>query len=101
MLGSDLGGLVYIKVHPYTGGVTARAMRFHATAPGHPAGGDVSKEPRYLESFPDTRSEIVVPILRGGTAIGGIDIDSKVLDAFRPEDRAFLERVAPQLADIL
>jgi len=61
----------------------------------------MSKDPRYLESFPDTRSEIVVPILRGGTAIGGIDIDSKALDAFRSEDRAFLERVAAQLAHVL
>lgn len=63
--------------------------------------GDVSKDPRYLECFPETRSEIVVPILREGTAIGEIDIDSSDLDAFGPEDRAFLERLASELAKAL
>ncbi len=63
--------------------------------------GDVSKDPRYLECFPDTRSEIVVPILRDGVAIGEIDIDSKALDAFQPRDRTFLERLAGELANVL
>ncbi len=63
--------------------------------------GDVSKDPRYLECFPETRSEIVVPILRDGTAIGEIDIDSSDLDAFGPKDRAFLERLAAELAKAL
>jgi len=63
--------------------------------------GDVSKDPRYLECFPDTRSEIVVPILKGGVAIGEIDIDSTALDAFSPEDRAFLEELAGELAKVL
>ncbi|TLZ55250.1 MAG: GAF domain-containing protein, partial [Methanobacteriota archaeon] len=54
-----------------------------------------------LECFPDTRSEIVVPILKGGVAIGEIDIDSTALDAFSPEDRAFLEELAGELAKVL
>jgi GAF domain-containing protein len=63
--------------------------------------GDVSKDPRYLECFPETRSEIVVPILRDGVAIGDIDIDSDALDAFTPEDRGFLEELADGLAKVL
>jgi GAF domain-containing protein len=63
--------------------------------------GDVSKDPRYLECFPDTRSEIVVPILRDGIAIGEIDVDSDALEAFSGEDRAFLEELADELAKVL
>src|SRR2546428_291364 len=63
--------------------------------------GDVSKDPRYLECFPETRSEIVVPILRDGIAIGEIDIDSDALEAFSEEDRAFVEELADELAKVL
>jgi len=63
--------------------------------------GDVSKDPRYLECFPDTRSEIVVPILRDGTAIGEIDIDSNDLEAFGSDDQEFLETLATELAKVL
>jgi len=63
--------------------------------------GDVSKDPRYLECFPETRSEIVVPILREGRAVGEIDIDSDQLEAFGDEDRAFLERLAGELATVV
>lgn len=59
---------------------------------------DVSADPRYLACFPYTRSEIVVPILRGGQVIGEIDIDSREPAAFTPQHRAFLERVARLLA---
>jgi GAF domain-containing protein len=62
---------------------------------------DVSADPRYLQCFLNTRSEIVVPILRDGTALAEIDIDSDRVDAFTATDRAFLESVASDLADIL
>lgn len=63
--------------------------------------GDVSKDPRYLECFPNTRSEIVVPVLRNGAAIGEIDIDSDALDAFEERDRVFLEEIASELTKVL
>ena len=62
---------------------------------------DVNADPRYLECFLNTRSEIVVPVLKNGTATAEIDIDSDQLDAFAPRDREFLEWVAEELAAIL
>jgi L-methionine (R)-S-oxide reductase len=59
---------------------------------------DVGKDPRYLECFPSTRSEMVVPILNGGSVVGEIDIDSDQLDAFSSLDREFLEAVAKRLS---
>ncbi|HEY7587687.1 MAG TPA: GAF domain-containing protein [Thermoplasmata archaeon] len=62
---------------------------------------DVDKDPRYLQCFLNTRSEIVVPVLKDGTTAAEIDIDSDVLDAFTATDRQFLEWVAEELARIL
>jgi L-methionine (R)-S-oxide reductase len=59
---------------------------------------DVSQDPRYLECFPSTRSEIVVPIVRDGRVIGEIDIDSDRLSAFSEDDVRILEEVARALA---
>jgi GAF domain-containing protein len=55
---------------------------------------DVGKDPRYLQCFPTTKSEIVVPILSQGSVVGEIDIDGDQLDAFSSLDREFLEAVA-------
>lgn len=59
---------------------------------------DVSKDPRYLECFANTRSEIVVPIHSEGKVVGEIDIDSDELNAHSSLDREFLEAVASKLA---
>ena len=55
---------------------------------------DVSKDPRYLQCFLSTKSEIVVPIFSDGKVVGEIDVDGDVLDAFSSVDREFLEVVA-------
>lgn len=59
---------------------------------------DVDADPRYLACFPSTRSEIVVPVAHEGRIVGEIDIDSDRPAAFGDEDRAFLERIALQIA---
>jgi len=59
---------------------------------------DVRRDPRYLSCFVSTRSEIVVPIFRGGVVVGEIDVDSDRLGAFSVEDQRFLEKVAEVLA---
>lgn len=62
---------------------------------------DVNTDPRYLACSPDTKSEIVVPIMRGSEVLGELDVDSDRAAAFGPRDRALLERVAGMLADKL
>jgi GAF domain-containing protein len=61
---------------------------------------DVSKDPRYLQCFLSTKSEIVVPILNQGKVVGEIDIDGDQLDAFSSLDREFLEAVARKTASL-
>ncbi len=60
---------------------------------------DVSKDPRYLQCFLSTKSEIVVPVVGQGGVLGEIDIDSDQLDAFSTVDREFLEAVASKARD--
>jgi GAF domain-containing protein len=59
---------------------------------------DVNSDPRYLACSLETKSEIVVPIMRGDTVLGEIDIDSDRPAAFGAEDRALLEEIADALA---
>jgi L-methionine (R)-S-oxide reductase len=55
---------------------------------------DVAADPRYMACFPQTRSEIVVPVHYEGTVVAEIDVDSDTPAAFGAADREFLERVA-------
>ena len=59
---------------------------------------DVNADPRYLACSVETKSEIVVPIMRGSEVFGEIDIDSDREAAFTDADRELLERVAALLA---
>ena len=59
---------------------------------------DVNADDRYLACSIETRSEIVVPIMRGDEVLGEIDIDSDRLAAFDQDDRRMLEGVASLLA---
>jgi len=61
---------------------------------------DVSKDPRYLQCFLSTKSEIVVPIMNQSSVVGEIDIDGDQLDAFSSLDREFLEAVARKTAGL-
>lgn len=61
---------------------------------------DVSKDPRYLQCFLSTKSEIVVPVSIQGSVVGEIDIDGDQLDAFSSLDREFLEAVARKLGGL-
>jgi L-methionine (R)-S-oxide reductase len=62
---------------------------------------DVKSDPRYLACSLETKSEIVVPIMRDGQVLGEIDIDSDRPAAFGTPDRILLEKVAQALADRL
>jgi GAF domain-containing protein len=62
---------------------------------------DVNSDPRYLACSLETRSEIVVPIMRGDQVLGEIDIDSDQPAAFGSEDRQLLEGIARAVAEKL
>lgn len=75
---------------PIGAGVCGRAARIKQTVMVD----DVTADAEYIACSLETRSEIVVPIMRGAHVFGEIDIDSDVPAAFTDADRAFLERVA-------
>ena len=62
---------------------------------------DVNADPRYLACSLETRSEIVVPVMRDGEVLGEIDIDSDQPAAFGDDDRRLLEAAAARLAEKL
>ena len=62
---------------------------------------DVEADARYLACSLETRSEIVVPVIKGGAFWGEVDIDSDRPDAFGPDDVEFLESVAHLLSERL
>jgi putative methionine-R-sulfoxide reductase with GAF domain len=79
---------------PIGAGICGRAARVKETVTVD----DVSADAEYIACSLATRSEIVVPILRGDRVLGEIDIDSDVPAAFSAADREFLERVAQAIA---
>lgn len=61
---------------------------------------DVTQDSRYLACSPETQSEIVVPIMKGDTPVGEIDVDSDTKKAFNQKDKEILERVGTMLSEI-
>jgi signal transduction histidine kinase len=55
---------------------------------------DVRRDPDYLEVDPTIRSELAVPLMDRGKAIGVLSIESDQLNAFDENDRATLEGLA-------
>ena len=58
--------------------------------------GDVRTEGRYLTTFAETLSEIVVPVISpaDGHVIGTIDVESDRTDAFSSRDQEVIEQCA-------
>ena len=59
---------------------------------------DVSKDPRYLQCFASTKSEIVVPISQDGKVVAEIDVDADMINAHSSVDREFLEAIASKIS---
>jgi GAF domain-containing protein len=55
---------------------------------------DVSSDPDYFADVPGTRSELVVPLLEQGDALGAIDFQSDAPTAFDLDDVATAEAIA-------
>jgi GAF domain-containing protein len=72
------------------GGIIGRALR--KKAPQVVA--DVSKDPDYHPDVPGTHSEMVIPLLDGGEAVGAIDFQTERSGAFDLDDVAVGETLA-------
>ena len=60
---------------------------------------DVHAFPGHIACDAASRSEIVVPLLRGDTVFGVLDLDSPEPDRFGAPERDLLERVATALTN--
>jgi GAF domain-containing protein len=60
---------------------------------------DVHAFPGHIACDARSRSELVVPVKRGGAVVAVIDLDSPSLARFDAEDRAGIEALAAMLAD--
>ena len=58
---------------------------------------DVELFPGHIACSSLSRSEIVVPVKRGGKVVAVLDIDSSQIGTFDDEDRQWLERIAALL----
>ena len=62
---------------------------------------DVEEFPGHIACSSASRSEIVVPLVRGGKILGVLDIDSRELAAFDAEDAAGLAPIASLLSELI
>ena len=58
---------------------------------------DVDKFPGHIACSSLSRSEIVVPMISGGEAVGVLDIDSENLNTFDETDRIYLEKIVKMI----
>lgn len=79
---------------PVSVGICGRAAREKHTV----IVDDVAADPAYLACSLETRSEIVVPIMKDGVVLGEIDIDGDAPRAYGPSDQRFLEELAALIA---
>ncbi|MEW5871587.1 MAG: ATP-binding protein [Chloroflexota bacterium] len=64
---------------------------------------DVTKEPTHFFNplLASTRSEIALPLITRGEVIGGLTVQSKEINAFKPSDVTILQTMAGQLANAI
>lgn len=86
---------------PFQGKVACQSIKFGRGVCGKAASDqvtqlvpDVDKHPDHIACDGETKSEIVVPIVKEGKTLGVIDIDCLDLEGFGETDREALERLA-------
>ncbi len=62
---------------------------------------DVTKETNYLSCSPKVKSEMVVPIFKGGEIVGELDIDSHKIEPFTQKDENFLKNVCDLVSKLM
>ena len=94
VLGAFQGKVACVRI-PLGSGVcgTAAARRETLVVP------DVHAFPGHIACDADSRSEIVVPLIRGGTLLGVLDVDSPRPDRFDQDDARGLEAMVAQLLE--
>lgn len=60
---------------------------------------DVEKFPGHIACDADSKSEIVVPIMKQGNLFGVLDLDSHLLDSFSETDKLYLEDLCEFLSE--
>ena len=94
-IGASAEGLSYPdRVYSVEEGIIGRALRTLETQ----CALDVSTDPDYVAGYPNTRSELVVPLRHGERLIGALDIESDQVDAFREDDLLLAESLGDTLA---
>src|ERR1700731_1297343 len=59
---------------------------------------DVTKDPRYVEANPETRSELVVPLVYKGKVVGVLDLEHTRVNYFTEDHQRTLSTLAAQIA---
>jgi sigma-B regulation protein RsbU (phosphoserine phosphatase) len=59
---------------------------------------DVSRDPRYILIYPDTKSEMAVPLIYRGRVIGVVDLESPTVNYFTENHLRIFSTLAPQIA---
>ena len=76
-----------------------RGITGTAAASGHPVRvSDTTKDERYINAIDSVRSELAVPLMLQGKCVGVLDIQSRHLDYFTPEQQSILTLLASRLA---
>jgi GAF domain-containing protein len=60
---------------------------------------DVDKFAGHIACDSDSKSEIVIPIIKGGDLFGVLDVDSYNLNAFNDTDKFYLEEICNFLSE--
>jgi len=79
---------------PMGKGITGAAAESREVVRVH----DTSKDPRYIASHPDIRSEIAVPLIVQDRVIGIMDLESEAVGHFTDDHVRTLSLLAPQVA---
>ncbi|MDQ1408519.1 MAG: phosphoserine phosphatase RsbU/P, partial [Acidobacteriaceae bacterium] len=76
-----------------------RGITGTAAATGHSVRvSDTSKDDRYIAAIENVRSELAVPLMLQGKPVGVLDIQSRHLDYFTPDQQNILTLLASRLA---
>ncbi len=96
-----------LHVGPYQGPVACQVLRergvcWHCVRTGRPVVvPDVAQFPGHIACDPRAKSEIALPVLKGGRVVAVLDVDADRLAQFSEEDIAPLERILELLTAYL